>query len=170
MRRSSMRRGSAVLLSILPLLAPTYALPTYLGNEATVSHMNVERAAVPEPAFDLGAPESEPIMRQEKRQSSSSESTAGTELDSENIGWGGQSQSQSEGVVRRPLTAGRSQYVPNIASYGSDAWLGTAKRDMEERDIEEREAAPEAKPAVTLDLDYVPPTYGYGRQNLGAPV
>ncbi len=165
-----MRRGSAVLLSILPLLAPTYALPTYLGNEATLSHMNVERAAVPEPAFAVDAPESEPIMRQEKRQSSSSESTTGTELDSPNIGWGGQSQSQSESVATRPLTAGRSQYVPNIGSYGPEARLGTAKRDMEERDIEEREAAPEAKPAVTLDFDYVPPSYGYGRQNPGPPV
>ncbi|KAI4148370.1 MAG: hypothetical protein LQ341_001600 [Variospora aurantia] len=51
MRRASMRRGSAVLLTILPLLSPAYGLPTYFGNE--VAHSNVERAAVPEPAAGL---------------------------------------------------------------------------------------------------------------------
>ncbi|KAL8648004.1 MAG: hypothetical protein Q9210_005229 [Variospora velana] len=54
MRRASVRRGSAVLLTILPLLSPAYGLPTYFGNDAAaVTHSNVERAAVPEPAAGL---------------------------------------------------------------------------------------------------------------------
>ncbi|KAL8774280.1 MAG: hypothetical protein Q9209_001031 [Squamulea sp. 1 TL-2023] len=190
MRRSSMRRGSAALLSILPLLTPTYALPTYFGNEATVSHMHAERAALPEPAVSLlGPPEPAPIepipahgesasalnniasegpenwllsKRREKRQSAGSDSITGAESGSENIGWGGVSgDSRQTAPVR---STERVPVIPNTGSYGPKMWLGTAKRD-----IEEREAAPEANPAVTLDMDYVPPALDFGLQNLGAP-
>ncbi|KAL8786393.1 MAG: hypothetical protein Q9213_002809 [Squamulea squamosa] len=194
MRRSSMRRGSAVFLSILPLLSPTYALPTYFGNEATVSHMHAERAALPEPAISLGPPEPAPIepipahgesasaldniasegpehwllgKRREKRQSAGSDSVTGAESGSENIGWGGVSGGSSGGggsSQTAPVTTERIPVIPNTGSYGPKMWLGTAKRD-----IEEREAAPEANPAVTLDMDYVPPALDFGLQNLGAP-
>lgn len=165
-----MRRGSAVLLSILPLLAPTYALPTYMGNEATVAHMNVERAAVPEAAINLDfskPDESAPVpangastaalgniasegsdnwlipKRREKRQAPSSDTISGADSSS---GESGQSPAAA------PVRPRRKGFVDNIGSYGPSMWLGTAKRD-----IEEREAAPEADPVVTLDFNYKPP-------------
>lgn len=167
-----MRRGSAVLLSILPLLAPTYALPTYMGNEATVAHMNVERAAVPEAAINnlefADVDEAAPVpahaasttafgniasegsdhwllpKRREKRQAPSSDTISLEDS------------SSAEGATEAPAQASvaprRKGFIENIGSYGPKMWLGTAKRE-----IEERSAAPEAKPIVTLDFNYKPP-------------
>ncbi|KAL8998665.1 MAG: hypothetical protein Q9169_002326 [Polycauliona sp. 2 TL-2023] len=181
MRRSSMRRGSAVLLSILPLLAPTYALPMNMGgNEAVVAHLNIERAAaaeagildtpevdeaVPVPAHGsstsalFGNTASEgpehwlPVKRQEKRQEASSDS-----FTSEDV-----SEAASGIVTASGL---RSQNSPSRAppqtipgpSYGSAlgniASYGPSMRlGTAKRELEERKA----DPIVTLDFDYVPP-------------
>ncbi|KAL8644833.1 MAG: hypothetical protein Q9226_007571 [Calogaya cf. arnoldii] len=201
MRRSSMRRGSAVLLSLLPLLGTTYALPTYMGNEAIVAHMNEAREAAPEPVVPINTvdafAEAPPVpahasdvsalsniasygrknwltpKRRERRQAPTSDSFS--DSSSEN----------QEAPAAAP--AGRRRkggFIENIGSYGTAFHLGTAKRDIEEReaapeadpmvkldfgyippkvnnllgrDMEEREAAPEADARVTLDMDYVPP-------------
>lgn len=141
-----MRRGSAVLLSILPLLSPVYGLPTYFGDDAAAVHSNIERAAVPEAAVAL--------EEAEKRQLSSGTQTLGNpariSLDS------------SSGGADAPVAPSmNSAYVtiPNIASEGSDHWLGVAKREIEER---EAAAEAEAKPVISLDTSYVPPTFDTG--------
>ncbi|KAL8805311.1 MAG: hypothetical protein Q9200_005484 [Gallowayella weberi] len=177
MRRSSMRRGSAVLLSILPLLTPTYALPTYFGNEAAVSHMNVERAAVPEPAVTLAHQDDSPFdpevedgisniasegasnwlqklgrRAEDKRQLGSTISP----IDQEE---GNSPASFSGGAPR-----GRGGRIPSPANIGSvysaSQRLGTAKREIEAR---------EANPRVTLDMNYVPPALDMGMPPMPAP-
>ncbi|KAI4203107.1 MAG: hypothetical protein LQ350_002155 [Teloschistes chrysophthalmus] len=180
-----MRRGSAVLLTILPLLSPACALPTtYFGNEASIPHANIERAAIPEPAVTLDIPGS-----------NSRASGQGTELSDSipNIASEGpehwlpklrRRQISGAGAITgvagnshitldvagssQPATGGhRDAFIPNIASEGSDHWL------VPENVKREAEAAPEAEaeanPAITLDLDYVPPAVSFGNQNLGAP-
>ncbi|KAL8885723.1 MAG: hypothetical protein Q9205_007600 [Flavoplaca limonia] len=164
MRRSSMRRGSAVLLSILPLLAPTYALPTYMGNEGTVvAHMNAERAAAPEADrvnLDIPDPEDSasilvddapvgeewlPTKRQEKRQAPSSDTIAA----GGSPGWGGFSAPERPAA---PAAAGPSygSALGNIGSYGPSMRLPVAKRAME------AEKAAQRGNRVTLDYDFVP--------------
>lgn len=138
-----MRRGSAVLLSILPLLSPVYGLPTYFGNDAAAVHSNVERAAVPEAAVAF--------EEAEKRQISSGENPGRISLDT-----------SPEPVA--PITSSiNSAYatIPNIASEGSDHWLGVAKREIEEREAAAKAEA-EAKPVITLDTSYVPPVFDTG--------
>ena len=170
-----MRRGSAVLLSILPLLAPTYALPTYMGNEATVAHLNVERAAVPEAAINnldfSDVDEAAPVpahagsttafgniasegsdhwllpKRREKRQAPTSDTISGADSRSAESG-----QDATEAPAGASVAPRRKGGIENIGSYGPKMWLGTAKRE-----IEERSAAPEAQPIVTLDFNYKPP-------------
>ncbi|KAL8753308.1 MAG: hypothetical protein Q9184_005462 [Pyrenodesmia sp. 2 TL-2023] len=147
MRRSSMRRGSAVLLSILPLLSPVYGLPTYFGDDAAAVHSNMERAAVPEAAVAL---EEEAQKRQLSSGAQTISNPASISLDS------------SSGSADAPVASSmNSAYVtiPNIASEGSDHWLGVAKREIEER---EAEAEAEAKPVITLDTAYIPPTFDTG--------
>lgn len=163
-----MRRGSAVLLTILPLLSPAYGLPTSLGNDAAVVHSNVERAAVPVPAVSLGdsssttnADESIPNIASEgasawlpklKRQFSGG--TASTPSSSSN----GAITLDVGAASSQPIGSGNPTlaHIPNIASEGSDHWLLPPK---EKREIEEREANAEAEanPAITLDMEYVPP-------------
>ncbi|KAL8697294.1 MAG: hypothetical protein Q9201_007199 [Fulgogasparrea decipioides] len=175
MRRSSMRRGSAVLLTILPLLSPAYALPTYFGNEAAVSHANIERAAIAEPAVNLdtdsvtlGSDSEETIpniasegpehwLPRSKRQATtgvSGSSSISLDVD-QNAG-------------EDPVATGKeSPFIPNIASEGPSHWLGSMKREAKPE--AEAEAEAKASPAVTLDMDYVPPPLGAGSLNLGAP-
>ncbi|KAL8692905.1 MAG: hypothetical protein Q9218_002163 [Villophora microphyllina] len=181
MRRSSMRRGSAVLLTILPLLSPAYGLPTYFGNEASVSHVNVERAAIPEPAITLdvagsnaGATGSDrnsefgdtlPNIASEgpehwlpklRRRQSPGTGGAATGLP------GASTITLDVAGSNRPIHSGNSaSTIPNIASEGSDHWLIPENI--------KREAKAEASPAITLDTDYVPPAIELGNQNLGAP-
>lgn len=154
-----MRRGSAVLLSILPLLSPTYGLPTYFGNDAAAIHSNVERAAVPEAAVALegaeslsAAHESAKWLSKSKRQLSSGAQTlrapASITLDTD---------SESANAPDSPYPD--LPTIPNIASEGSDHWLGVAKREIEER---EAKAEAEANPIITLDPGYVPPTFDTG--------
>ncbi|KAL8668723.1 MAG: hypothetical protein Q9168_006661 [Polycauliona sp. 1 TL-2023] len=159
MRRSSMRRGSAVLLSILPLLAPAYALPI-MGNEATVvAHMNAERDAAPVPAFadeDSAvfsnlASEGSGAWLPSKRQSSASD-TVSLEDDSESEPASssyGQARPQAGAPAAPAAGPSYSSALGNIGSYGPSMRLGTAKK----RALEERKA----DPIVTLDFDYVPP-------------
>ncbi|KAL8905120.1 MAG: hypothetical protein Q9207_002821 [Kuettlingeria erythrocarpa] len=152
MRRSSMRRGSAVLLTILPLLSPTYALPTYFGNDAAAIHSNVERAAVPEAAVALEGAESTKWLSKSKRQLSSGAQTLRTPT---SITLDTDSESANEPESPYPDLP----TIPNIASEGSDHWLGVAPREIEER---EAKAEAEAKPIITLDPSYVPPTFDTG--------
>ncbi|KAL8638662.1 MAG: hypothetical protein Q9228_004206 [Teloschistes exilis] len=182
MRRSSMRRGSAVLLTILPLLSPACALPTYFGNEASVPHANIERAAIPEPAVTLDI-----------AGSNSRASGQGTEYGDSipNIASEGPEhwlpklrRRQTTGAItgvagnsritldvagssQPPTAAHRDAYIPNIASEGSDHWL--VPENIKREAKAEPEAEAEAKPTVTLDMDYVPPAIEFGNQNLGAP-
>ncbi|KAL8661413.1 MAG: hypothetical protein Q9202_005595 [Teloschistes flavicans] len=180
MRRSSMRRGSAVLLTILPLLSPAYALPTYFGNDALVSHSNVERA-IPEPAVTLDVAGSNgraagastefadslpniasegpehwlPKLRRRQTSGGAITGVAGSSRITLDVAGS-----------RQPATGTASgAYIPNIASEGSDHWL------IPENIKREAKAEPEAEasPTVTLDMDYVPPALEFGNQNLGAP-
>ncbi|KAL8730158.1 MAG: hypothetical protein Q9166_004241 [cf. Caloplaca sp. 2 TL-2023] len=166
----------------MPLLTPTSALPTYFGNEAAVSHMNVERAAVPEPQVSLDTADVIPAnavaessipninsegpghwltpKRREKRQSSTSDSIGGDEGSSNTF-------LDVNNDDPAPIKSGRTPIIENISSQGSDHWLGTAPRRPS--NLIGREAAPEANPAVVLDMDYVPPAFDLGSQNLGAP-
>ncbi|KAI4132798.1 MAG: hypothetical protein LQ338_000502 [Usnochroma carphineum] len=158
-----MRRGSAVLLTILPLLSPSYALPTFFGNDGAVAHANIERAAVPEAAltFDDGSSTSnvEGSIPNLKRQlggggADSSGSTVGSvSLDAPN-------DSATSGA-----SSGPARISIDYNSEGSDHWLlPPGKREIEER---EAKAEAEAKPEVTLDLDYVPPELTVSDIDLG---
>ncbi|KAL8708494.1 MAG: hypothetical protein Q9220_006652 [cf. Caloplaca sp. 1 TL-2023] len=172
-----MRRGSAVLLSMLPLLLPAYGLPTYFGNEASAAHLNLERAALAEAdvSLDIGSPpvasttggtstipniasegsENWLLPRKEEKELERRQATitAGDSSVSLDV--------SAEDTT--PIHSGGSQpaHIPNIASEGSDHWLGTAKREA----IAEPEANP--SPAVTLDMDYVPPALEIGKLNAG---
>ncbi|KAL8677583.1 MAG: hypothetical protein Q9224_001733 [Gallowayella concinna] len=170
MRRSSMRRGSAVLLSILPLLTPTYALPTYFGNEAAVSHMNVERAAIPEPVVTL-APQHDIPVDSDVGDSISNIASEGAGNWLRKIGRRGEEKRQLSSTISptnlevedaTPSLSGGAAYAPrggrNVApaNVGS-AFLPSQRLGTAKREIEAREASAEAKPRVTLDMDYVPP-------------
>ncbi|KAL8949703.1 MAG: hypothetical protein Q9222_004212 [Ikaeria aurantiellina] len=159
---------------MLPLLSPTYGLPTYFGDEASVSHPNVERAAVPEAAVSLDIdPAPKPSFpegshtipniasegsdnwllprKDEKdleRRQVAAPSTVSLDIDGDSL---------------MPTHLGGSvpAHIPNMASEGSDQWLGTAKREAKP----EAEANP--SPAVTLDMDYIPPAIEVGKLNVG---
>ncbi|KAL9603951.1 MAG: hypothetical protein Q9219_000889 [cf. Caloplaca sp. 3 TL-2023] len=183
MRRSSMRRGSAVLLTILPLLSPAYGLPTYFGNDASVAHANVERAALAEPAVNFDAAETMNAKRgtdeavadwesealpkwlpERKRQINGGAAISGTQSGSVSLDAGSPPPSV-------PMTGGNQpNTISNVASEGSSNWLRPVGRPLKERDIVEREAEAQPEPAVTLDLDYVPPALDTGNMNLGRPV
>ncbi|KAL9579630.1 MAG: hypothetical protein Q9212_004997 [Teloschistes hypoglaucus] len=177
MRRSSMRRGSAVLLTILPLLSPAYALPTYFGNDASVPHANIERAAIPEPAVTLDIAGSNsrasgqgaefgdsipniasegpehwlPKLRRRQTSSGAITGVAGNSHITLDVA----------GSNQPAVASHRDASISNIASEGSDHWLVPENI--------KREAEAEAKPTITLDMDYVPPAVSFGNQNLGAP-
>ncbi|KAL8847875.1 MAG: hypothetical protein Q9221_007086 [Calogaya cf. arnoldii] len=183
-----MKRGSAVLLSLLPLLGTTYALPTYMGNGAIVAHMNEAREAAPEngvipPIIVEAPPGTGPPIPAHGSDISALGNIAS---------YGGgknwlipKRRERRQAPAAAPVRPRRKGgFMENIGSYGSAFHLGTAKRDIEEReaapeadpmvkldfgyippkvnnllgrDMEEREAAPEADARVTLDMDYVPP-------------
>ncbi|KAL9019072.1 MAG: hypothetical protein Q9185_003614 [Variospora sp. 1 TL-2023] len=134
MRRASMRRGSAVLLTILPLLSPAYGLPTYFGNE--VAHSNVERAAVPEPAAGLPERSSsaydplanvdnegpETWLPKQKRQIGGVNGGIPSVESSNGISFG----SSDSNVTPDPSESAGSikpGAIGNIATEGSDNWL-----------------------------------------------
>ena len=171
-----MRRGSAVLLTILPMLSPAFGLPTYLGSDAAVAHANVERAALPEPAVNLDTAESINARRsaedaiadwesealpewlpRRKRQISGA-STTGTESGTVSLDVGASTPPSGNTPGGEPNT------IENLGSYGPNAWLKPVGKSLKER-----EAEAEAEPAVTLDLDYVPPSLDTGTLNLGKP-
>lgn len=175
-----MRRGSAVLLTILPLLSPAYGLPTYFGNDNAVAHANVERAALPEPALNLDTAE----MMNEKRAAedviSDWESEAVPEwLPKHKRQSTGGSDGLSSGTVtldvsgaENPPTTGRVGQPDSISNLGSEGpanWLRPTGQTLKERDLTEREAEAEPNPAVTLDMNYRVPDLDTGNMNLGAP-
>lgn len=144
-----------------------------------MSHMNAERAAVPEPAvLDLSDPVGTDAeagisnigsegpgnwlrkvsKREEKRQLSPSGSIS--------FGSGEDFSSNIAGSESVPVRTGRVPAgLANIGSQGPSQRLGTAKRE-----IEEREASAEASPKVTLDVDYVPPALEIGVPTVAAPL
>ncbi|KAL8963988.1 MAG: hypothetical protein Q9183_004791, partial [Haloplaca sp. 2 TL-2023] len=140
---TTMRRDSAALLSILPLLAPTYALPTYFGNEAVVARSNVERA--PEPAAvleDNAAEAPEHWLPKAKRQGDISGLAA-------SAGAGGISIDTGSEAAEEAAPSGKQTYtIPNMSSQGRDNWLLSREAKAE--------AEAEADPAITLDMDYTP--------------
>ncbi|KAL8868205.1 MAG: hypothetical protein Q9174_005139 [Haloplaca sp. 1 TL-2023] len=148
-----MRRDSAAILSILPLLAPAYALPTYFGNAAVVARSNVERAAEPAAVFEEHAAEApEHWLPKEKRQGgitglASSASDSGIEID-----LGGEEDQEAPAPSKQTYT------IPNISSQGRDHWLLARKAKAEA----------EADPAIALDMDYTPPPMDIGSPRLGA--
>ncbi|KAL8834494.1 MAG: hypothetical protein Q9170_003729 [Blastenia crenularia] len=162
MRRSSMRRGSAVLLTILPLLSPAYGLPTYFNNDASVAHANVERAAIPAPAVNLDTAEAINEKRgaenavadweneavpewlpKNKRFNGAGLSTGSVSLDLSGNPAGGSGSSNGD----QPDTIG------NLGSEGPAAWLRPVSMPVK------REAEAQPNPAVTLDME----------MNLGKP-
>ncbi|KAL9029952.1 MAG: hypothetical protein Q9196_001862 [Gyalolechia fulgens] len=181
MRRPSMRRGSTVLLTILPLLSPAHGLPAYFGNDAAVAHANVERAALPKPAVSLDTAES----MNEKR----GVEDATLDWDSEAVPeWLPKSKRQSGSSTNTGLTSstvslnvgeipeippvgriGQPDTIANVGSEGPANWLRPISRPIKERDLAEREAAAQPNPVVTLDMDYIPPVLETGDMDLGAP-
>ncbi|KAL8969669.1 MAG: hypothetical protein Q9197_004216 [Variospora fuerteventurae] len=131
MRRASMRRGSAVLMTILPLLSPIYGLPTYFGNE--VAHSNVERAAVPEPAAGLPERSSsaydplanvdnegpETWLPKQKRQTGGINGGIPSVESSNGISLGSNPTPDPSGSAESI----RPGVIGNIATEGSDNWL-----------------------------------------------
>lgn len=171
-----MRRGSAVLLTILPLLSPAYSLPTYFGNDAAVAHANVERAALPEPAVNLDAAETVKAKRAADDAIADWESEALPEsLPKSKRQFGGTSTTGlSSGSVsldvgntnaNGPGTGNQPNTISNLGSEGPSAWL----RPLGKGELVKREAEAEAEPVVTLDLDYVPPPLDTGSLSLGRP-
>ncbi|KAL8940321.1 MAG: hypothetical protein Q9216_002876, partial [Gyalolechia sp. 2 TL-2023] len=172
-----MRRGSAVLLTILPLLSPAYGLPTYFGNDAGVAHANVERAALPEAAVNMdmnekrGAEdaiadwENEAVpapawLPKSKRQTSNTGLSSGS-VSLETGGTPEASSSDGSDAPAMPNT------IANVGSEGPANWLRPIGRPIKERDLTAREA--EAEPAVTMELGYIPPALNTGDMKLGAP-
>ncbi|KAI4174590.1 MAG: hypothetical protein LQ343_002163 [Gyalolechia ehrenbergii] len=175
-----MRRGSAVLLTILPLLSPAYGLPTYFGNDAAVAHANVERSALPGSAVNLDTAEimkekrgaedaiddsdSEALLEwlpKSKRQSGSS-TNSGLTSGSVSLDVGGTSNVPS---TDRP---GQPDTIANLGSEGSANWLRPIGRPIK---LAAREAEAKPNPAVTMELGYIPPSLdtGNGDLNLGGP-
>lgn len=166
-----MRRGSAVLLTILPLFSPVHGLPTYFGNDAAVAQGFVERAAIPEAALDsssssavedglpnTSSPGPAAWLPKEKRQTNTATygSPSSNTLDVDN----------SFDLPENPGSMGGPAHITtDYASYGSDHWLLPPRK----REIEEREAKAEAEadPAITLDMDYVPPALEVSDLDLG---
>ncbi|KAI4113953.1 MAG: hypothetical protein LQ345_005174 [Seirophora villosa] len=152
MRRASMRRGSAVLLTILPLLSPAYGLPTYFGNEAAaVTHSNVERAAVPEPAAGLPLSDTAsegPVawLPKRKRQFGTAGPASVESSDTITMATGGTNSGPISPGVLGPA------HIPNIGSEGSDHWLlpPVLKREAK------AEAEAEAEAAITMATGHVP--------------